>query len=93
MVKYNKGLRELMWLRWVMLVRRVWRFRREGYFLDVKVLEECIKSNIGDLIFEEVYYWSKRVLNIMVVMVGYGGVLMLLNYLMVFNVVCIVFFI
>ncbi|KAK4659373.1 triacylglycerol lipase [Podospora pseudocomata] len=85
-VKHNKGLRESMWSRWATLVRRVRRFRREGYFLDVKVLEECIKSNIGDLTFEEAYHRSKRVLNITVATAGHGGVPTLLNYLTAPNV-------
>ncbi|KAK4199104.1 putative lipase [Triangularia verruculosa] len=85
-VKHNEGLRESMWSRWATLVRRVQRFRREGYFLDVKVLEECIKSNIGDLTFEEAYHRSKRVLNITVATAGHGGVPTLLNYLTAPNV-------
>ncbi|KAK0729084.1 acyl transferase/acyl hydrolase/lysophospholipase [Apiosordaria backusii] len=85
-VKHNQGLRESVWSRWATLVRRVQRFRREGYFLDVKVLEECIKSNIGDLTFEEAYHRSKRVLNITVVTAGHGGVPTLLNYLTAPNV-------
>ncbi|KAA8567013.1 hypothetical protein EYC84_010100 [Monilinia fructicola] len=40
---------------WDTLTRRVKRFYREGYFLDVKVLEECVRANVGDLTFEEAY--------------------------------------
>ncbi|KAK4175110.1 putative lipase [Triangularia setosa] len=85
-VKHNEGLRESMWSRWATLVQRVQRSRREGYFLDVEVLEECIKSNIGDLTFEEAYRRSKRVLNITVATAGHGGVPTLLNYLTAPNV-------
>ena len=87
-VRHNEGLRESVWSRWATLVRRVQRFRKEGYFLDVKVLEECIRSNVGDLTFEEAYHRSKRVLNITVATAGHGGVPTLLNYLTAPNVVC-----
>lgn len=73
--------------RWGTLLRRVKRFYREGYFLDVKVLEECVRANVGDLTFEEAYVRSKRVLNITVATAGQGGVPTLLNYLTAPNVV------
>ncbi|KAK4185978.1 acyl transferase/acyl hydrolase/lysophospholipase [Podospora australis] len=85
-VKHNEGLRESVWSRWATLARRVQRFRKEGYFLDVKVLEDCIRSNVGDLTFEEAYHRSKRVLNITVATAGKGGVPTLLNYLTAPNV-------
>lgn len=74
--------------RWKTLLRRVKRFYREGYFLDVKVLEECVRANVGDLTFEEAYVRSKRVLNITVATAGQAGVPTLLNYLTAPNVVC-----
>lgn len=73
--------------RWETLLRRMKRFYREGYFLDVKVLEECVRANVGDLTFEEAYVRSKRVLNITVATAGQGGVPTLLNYLTTPNVV------
>lgn len=73
--------------RWATLLRRLRRFSREGYFLDVKVLEECVRANVGDLTFEEAYNRSKRVLNITVATGGQGGVPTLLNYLTAPNVV------
>ena len=73
--------------RWQTLLRRVRRFCREGYFLDVKVLEECVRANVGDLTFEEAYVRSKRVLNITVAATGQGGIPTLLNYLTAPNVV------
>lgn len=73
--------------RWETLLRRVKRFYREGYFLDVKVLEECVRANVGDLTFEEAYVRSKRVLNITVATAGQAGVPTLLNYLTTPNVV------
>jgi TAG lipase/lysophosphatidylethanolamine acyltransferase len=63
------------------LQRRVKRFFREGYFLDVTVLEDCVRANVGDLTFEEAYNRTKRVLNITVATTGRGGVPNLLNYL------------
>jgi TAG lipase/lysophosphatidylethanolamine acyltransferase len=77
------------WLR--TLRRRVERFWRDGYFLDVKVLEECVRANVGDLTFEEAYSRSKRVLNITVATGGQDGVPTILNYLTAPHVVCISF--
>jgi TAG lipase / lysophosphatidylethanolamine acyltransferase len=73
--------------KWETLLRRVKRFIHEGYLLDVKVLEECVRSNVGDLTFEEAYNRSKRVLNITVATGGQEGVPALLNYLTAPNVV------
>ena len=69
------------------LVRRITRFIREGYFLDVNVLEECVRANVGDMTFEEAYARTKRVLNITVATSGRGGIPNLLNYLTAPNVV------
>ena len=69
------------------LLRRTRRYIREGYFLDVNVLEECVRANVGDLTFEEAYARTKRVLNITVATSGRGGVPNLLNYLTAPNVV------
>ncbi len=74
---------------WDTLTRRMRRFLREGYFLDVTVLEECVRANVGDLTFEEAYIRTKRVLNITVATTGRGGVPNLLNYLTAPNVVSI----
>jgi TAG lipase / lysophosphatidylethanolamine acyltransferase len=72
---------------WNTLKKRVRRFMKEGYFLDVKVLEDCVRANVGDLTFEEAYNRTKRVLNITVATTGRGGVPCLLNYLTAPNVV------
>lgn len=72
---------------WETLIRRVRRFSREGYFLDVTILEDCVRANVGDLTFEEAYNRSKRVLNITVATEGQDGVPTLLNYLTAPNVV------
>lgn len=73
---------------WSTLWRRIRRFYREGYFLDVTVLEQCVRANVGDLTFEEAYNRTKRVLNITVATSGRGGSPNLLNYLTAPNVVC-----
>ena len=67
-------------------LRRLTRFIREGHFLDVNVLEECVRANVGDLTFEEAYARTKRVLNITVATSSRGGVPNLLNYLTAPNV-------
>ena len=69
------------------LTRRIRRYFRDGYFLDVNVLEDCVRANVGDLTFEEAYARTKRVLNITVATSGRGGVPNLLNYLTAPNVV------
>ncbi|KAI8854930.1 acyl transferase/acyl hydrolase/lysophospholipase [Chytridium lagenaria] len=32
--------------------RKITRFLKHGYLMDVKVLEDCVRSNVGDLTFE-----------------------------------------
>ncbi|KAK0745976.1 putative patatin-like serine hydrolase [Schizothecium vesticola] len=71
---------------WTAMVRRVRRFRREGYFLDMKVLEECVRANVGDLTFEEAYQRSKRILNIILPTTQAGDRPFLLNYITTPNV-------
>ncbi|KXJ96004.1 acyl transferase/acyl hydrolase/lysophospholipase [Microdochium bolleyi] len=63
------------------LMRRLRRFWHEGHILDVKVLEDCVKDNVGDMTFEEAYIRSKRVLNITVATEPKQGIPTLLNYL------------
>lgn len=75
---------------WETLKRRIRRFWNEGYFLDVGVLEELVKANVGNSTFEEAYNRTKRVLNITVATTGQGGVPNLLNYLTAPNVVSVV---
>ncbi|KAK4694584.1 TAG lipase / lysophosphatidylethanolamine acyltransferase, partial [Lecanoromycetidae sp. Uapishka_2] len=67
-------------------LRRLRRFVREGHFLDVNILEECVRANVGDLTFEEAYARTKRVLNITIATSNRGGVPNLLNYLTAPNV-------
>jgi TAG lipase/lysophosphatidylethanolamine acyltransferase len=69
------------------LIRRARRWWKEGHFLDVGVLEEVLRANVGDLTFEEAYAKTKRVLNITVTTSSGDGVPNLLNYLTAPNVV------
>jgi TAG lipase/lysophosphatidylethanolamine acyltransferase len=69
------------------LIRRVKRWWATGHLLDVDVLEEVLKANIGDLTFEEAYDRTKRILNITVNTSGGGGVPSLLNHMTAPNVV------
>ncbi|KAL4868167.1 hypothetical protein BDV12DRAFT_209367 [Aspergillus spectabilis] len=68
------------------LLRRTRRYFSKGYFLDAEVLEECVRTNLGDLTFEEAYAKSKRILNITVATSGRSGTPNLLNYLTAPNV-------
>lgn len=68
------------------LLRRLTRFFHSGYFLDVNVLEECVRANVGDLTFEEAYARTKRVLNITIATSSRNGMPNLLNYLTAPNV-------
>ncbi|KAB2576071.1 Triacylglycerol lipase SDP1 [Lasiodiplodia theobromae] len=67
------------------LLRRMVRLVKEGYLLDARALEECVRTNVGDLTFDEAYAKTKRVLNITVSTTS-GGVPNLLNYLTAPNV-------
>ncbi|KAG9826014.1 patatin-domain-containing protein, partial [Aureobasidium melanogenum] len=79
----NSGLIQHGWFSsWF---RRAKRFVTEGYLLDSRVLEECVRANVGDLTFMEAYQRTKRVLNITVAPMG-NGMPNLLNYLTAPNV-------
>ena len=56
--------------------------------MDMKVLQECVRANVGDLTFEEAYDRTKRILNISVSSSRTLEVPQLLNYLTAPNVVC-----
>ncbi|KAJ5248704.1 hypothetical protein N7468_000155 [Penicillium chermesinum] len=51
-------------------VRRTRRFLRTGHLFDMELLEECVRTNVGDLTFEEAYARSKRILNITIATAG-----------------------
>lgn len=74
-----------------MVLRRVKRYCKEGYVLDVHVLEECVRANVGDMTFEEAYNRTKRVLNITLPTVDGGDFPSLVNYLTGPNVVRLMF--
>jgi TAG lipase/lysophosphatidylethanolamine acyltransferase len=82
---HRKGSKGTGWLE--TLTRRIKRWWQEGHFLDVGVLEQLLRANVGNLTFEEAYTKTKRVLNITVTTSGGGGVPNLLNYLTAPNVV------
>lgn len=71
---------------------RMKRFVRTGHLFDMKLLEECVRANVGDLTFEEAYARSKRILNITIATAGKDGTPNLLNYLTAPNVVRFAFF-
>lgn len=72
---------------WVRIFfRRIMRFIRTGHLFDMRLLEECVRANVGDLTFEEAYARSKRILNITVATAGKTGSPNLLNYLTAPNV-------
>jgi TAG lipase/lysophosphatidylethanolamine acyltransferase len=81
----SNGIMQSRW--YETLIRRIKRWWRVGHFLDVHVLEELLRANIGDVTFEEAYEKTKRVLNITVTTSGGGGVPNLLNYITAPNVV------
>ncbi|KAI4707861.1 hypothetical protein J4E90_005980 [Alternaria incomplexa] len=81
---YRKGAGGTAWIG--TLIRRAKRWWKEGHFLDVGVLEDVLRANVGDLTFEEAYTRTKRVLNITVTTTSGGGIPNLLNYLTAPNV-------
>ena len=68
-------------------LHRLVKLIRNGHFLDINILEECVRANVGDLTFEDAYSRTKRILNITVATSGRGGVPNVLNYLTAPNVV------
>ncbi|PCG99250.1 Patatin/Phospholipase A2-related [Penicillium occitanis (nom. inval.)] len=62
------------------------RYFTEGNFLDESVLEDCVRTYVGDMTFEEAYAKTKRILNITVAASGKGAFPNLLNYLTAPNV-------
>ncbi|KAI9362079.1 acyl transferase/acyl hydrolase/lysophospholipase [Zopfochytrium polystomum] len=64
--------------------RKITRFLKHGE--DVKVLEDCVRANVGDITFQEAYLLTKRVLNITVSTTRKHELPRLLNYLTAPNV-------
>ena len=61
--------------------RRMTRLLKYGKLFDIKILEECARSNIGDITFKEAYERSGLILNITVYAKRKDEVPVLLNYL------------
>lgn len=61
--------------------RRLTRLLKYGRLLDIHVLEECARANIGDITFKEAFERSGLVLNITVYAKRKNEVPVLLNYL------------
>ncbi|CAO3617572.1 unnamed protein product [Cunninghamella echinulata] len=66
--------------------RRITRFLKYGYLMDMKVLQECVRANVGDLTFEEAFTRTNRILNISVSSRRTQEVPQLLNYMTAPNV-------
>jgi len=67
--------------------RRITRLFQHGYLFDIDVLQECIRSNIGDVTFQEAFNKTRRILNITVSSSTVHELPRLLNYLTAPNVV------
>eukprot|EP01083_Nonionella_stella_P091769 256632_1 len=53
--------------RWITgIYVRCRRFWQTGYFLDITVLRDCMRDNIGDITFLEAYQQTGRILNVTV---------------------------
>ena len=68
------------------ITRKISRFLKHGYLMDVKVIEDCVRSNLGDITFEEAFQKTHKVLNITVSSSRKDEVPRLLNYLTAPNV-------
>lgn len=67
-------------------LRKIKRFFSEGYLLDISVLGELCRDNIGDFTFEEAFLRTNRALNITISSTSGNSVPALLNYLTAPNV-------
>lgn len=64
------------------VMRRLRRLVRKGAVQDVRMLQDCLRKNFGDLTFGEAYRRTRRILNITVCPArGSSGPPLLLNYL------------
>lgn len=66
---------------WPSLKRKFVRLMKYGYLFDVKVLERCIRDNLGEWTFEEAFKATGRILNIPVTSARKFEVPSVLNYL------------
>jgi TAG lipase / lysophosphatidylethanolamine acyltransferase len=69
--------------------RKITRLLTKGYLLDIKVLEDCVQSNLGDITFEEAYSRTGMVSNIVVSSSRKNEIPKVLNHLTSPNVVII----
>ncbi|RNF13197.1 uncharacterized protein Tco025E_06292 [Trypanosoma conorhini] len=73
------------------LFTRLKQLLRTGAFMEVRTLMDCLRSNVGDITFEEAYRSTGRILNVCVTSEQYSGSHMdrhmLLNYVTTPNVV------
>lgn len=67
-------------------LRKIKRIFTEGYLLDISVLGEVCRDNIGDITFEEAFLRTNRVLNITIRSTSANSTPSLLNYLTAPNV-------
>ena len=65
--------------------RKITRFLEHGYLLDIKILENFVSENVGDLTFLEAFEKTRRVLNI-TLKTNETKVPMIFNYLTAPNV-------
>lgn len=63
------------------LWRRLNRLIRDGHFLDMDMLRQCLLDNVGDMTFEEAYNKTNRILNITVPAAEGEGMPSLLNHI------------
>jgi predicted acylesterase/phospholipase RssA len=61
--------------------RKLWRLLTEGVLMDIRLLEEVCRSNVGDITFREAFLRTGRILNITVSGSGNYELPRLLNYL------------
>lgn len=66
--------------------RKLLRFLKKGVLMDIRVLEDCLRENIGDITFKDAYEKTGRVLNISVNAEKRNDIPQLLNYLTAPNV-------
>jgi TAG lipase / lysophosphatidylethanolamine acyltransferase len=63
------------------LLRRLQRLVREGHFLDMDILRQCLIDNVGDMTFDEAHNKTNRILNITVAAAEGEGMPSLLNHI------------
>jgi len=66
--------------------RRLWRFITKGVIMDIKLLEEAVRSTIGDVTFKEAYDLTGKILNITIASSSKFELPNILNYLTAPNV-------